>query len=219
VVYFCSALDNLPGWQAVYEELRDQNFEIITVAQDMLGEAATAEWHDQSALTYTTLIDTQHRVTSLYNLFNVPTGILVDEEGRVRRIDDGAYSGGRPLGSETIGAHDYSPVVRDWVLRGEESPLLWSREEMVDRIRRRTPDEARAEPTFKLGMYFYDSGDETLARRYWEQAQALSPAAWNFHRQDWNLTEGLAGPKWHEKMGALGRPFYDPLDLPTEPGR
>ena len=89
----------------------------------------------------------------------------------------------------------------------------------IDRIRQRTPDEARAEPTFKLGMYFYNSGDETLARRYWEQAQALSPGAWNFHRQDWNLTEGLAGPKLLEKMGALDRPFYDPLDLPAEPGR
>ena len=41
----------------------------------------TAEWHDQATLTYTTLIDTTHRVTSLFNLFNVPTGILVDERG------------------------------------------------------------------------------------------------------------------------------------------
>ncbi len=40
----------------------------------MLGEAATAEWHDRTRLTYTTLIDTTHRVTSLYNLTNVPCG-------------------------------------------------------------------------------------------------------------------------------------------------
>ncbi len=183
----------------------------------MLGEAVTAEWHDQAELTYTTLIDTRHRVTSLYNLFNVPTGILVDEEGRVRRIDDGAYSGGGPLSGGTIGANDYSPVVRDWVTNGDDSALLWSQDEMVDRIRRRTPDEALAEPTFKLGLYFYESGDEALARGYWEQAQALSPGAWNFHRQDWNLTEGLAGPKLREKMGAIDGTFYEPLDLPAEP--
>ncbi len=185
----------------------------------MLGATATAEWHDQTELTYTTLIDTTHRVTSLYNLFNVPTGILVDEEGRVRRIDDGAYSGGRPTSGGTIGAHDYSPVVRDWVARGEDSPMLWSRDEMLDRIRRRTPNEARAEPTFKLGVHFFGQGNEALARRYWEQAQVLSPGAWNFHRQDWNLTEGLAGPKLREKMGALGRAFYDPLELPETPQR
>jgi hypothetical protein len=188
----------------------------------MLGEAVTAEWHDQATLTYTTLIDTTHRVTSLFNLFNVPTGILVDEEGRVRRIDDGAYSGMNPTGSATIGSHDYSPIVREWVARGDGSANLWSRDEMVERIRRRTPDQALAEPTFKLGVYFYQQGDETLARTYWERAQALSPESWNFHRQDWNLTEGLAGPRLREKMGALGRPFYEPLDLPATsapPGR
>ena len=161
----------------------------------MLGEAVTAEWHDQTRLTYTTLIDTTHRVTSLFNLTNVPSGILVDEEGRVRRIDDGAYSGMSQIGGGAIGAHDYSPVVRDWVTRGEDSPNLWSRDEMVERIRRRTPDEA-------------------LARTYWERAQALSPDSWNFHRQDWNLTEGLAGPKLREKMGALDGTFYEPLELP-----
>ncbi len=181
----------------------------------MLGEASTAEWHDQAELTYTTLIDVTHRVTSLYNLVNVPSGILVDEEGRVRRIDDGAYSESNRIGGATIGAHDYTPIVRDWVARGEDSPYLWSREEMVERIRHRTPDEALADPTFKLGVYFYGQGDEALARTYWERAQALSPDSWNFHRQDWNLTEGLAGPKLLEKMGALDEPFYAPLDLPA----
>ena len=183
----------------------------------MLGEAVTAEWHDQTELSYTTLIDTSHRVTSLYNLVNVPTGILVDEEGRVRRIDDGAYSESNGVTGDSIGAHDYTPIVRDWVANGNASPYLWSPEEMVERIRRRTPDEALAEPTFTLGVYFYEGGDEALARTYWERAQALSPNSWNFHRQDWNLTEGLAGPKLLEKMGELGNePFYEPLDLPAE---
>ena len=182
----------------------------------MLGEAVTAEWHDQTELTHTTLIDTTHRVTSLYNLVNVPSGVLVDEEGRVRRIDDGAYSESNRIGGDAIGAHDYTPVVRDWVANGDTSRYLWSQDEMVERIRHRTPDEAMAEPTFKLGVYFYGQGDETLARTYWERAQALSPDSWNFHRQDWNLTEGLGGPKLREKMGALDEPFYAPLDLPTD---
>ena len=183
----------------------------------MLGEDVTAEWHEQTELTYTTLIDTTHRVTSLYNLVNVPSGILVDEEGMVRRIDEGAYSEANEVGGDSIGAHDYTPIVRDWVANGDTSQYLWSRDEMVERIRRRSPDEALAEPTFKLGVYFYGAGDEALARKYWERAQELAPDSWNFHRQDWNLTEGLAGPKLLEKMGELGsEPFYQPLDLPAE---
>ena len=157
-----------------------------------------------------------HRVTSLYNLVNVPSGIWVDEEGRVRRIDEGTYSAVLPIGGGSVGTDEYTPAVRDWVANAEESPYVWSRAEMVERIRHRTPDEALADPTFKLGVHFFRQGDEALARSYWEQAQALSPDSWNFHRQDWNLTEGLAGPKLLEKMGALGeKPFYAPLDLPA----
>ena len=146
-----------------------------------------------------------HRVTSLYNLVNVPSGIWVDEEGRVRRIDEGTYSAVLPIGGGSVGTDEYTPAVRDWVANGEESSYVWSRAEMVERIRHRTPDEALADPTFKLGVHFFRQGDEALARSYWEQAQALSPDSWNFHRQDWNLTEGLAGPKLAGKDGCPRR--------------
>ena len=52
----------------------------------------------------------------------------------------------------------------------------------------------------------------------------MFPDSWNMHRQDWNLTEGLGGPKYREKRSALGdTPYYAPLDLSdaalTLPGR
>ena len=74
-----------------------------------------------------------------------------------------------------------------------------------------------ADPTFKLGVYFFER-DEPLARKYWEKAQALAPDNWNYHRQDWIGTEGLAGPKFRAKRSALGdKPYYAPLDIP-KPG-
>ena len=188
------------------------------MAQDTLGEAATAEWHDQIPLTYTTLIDVTHRVSSLYNLVNVPSGIWVDEEGRIRRINEGTYSQTISLGAGSIGTDEYRPIVFDWVRSGEDSPYVWAQNQVVSKIRQRTSDEALAEPTFKLGVYFFTRGDETLGRSYWERAQQLSPDSWNFHRQDWNLTEGLAGPNYREKRGALGdRPYYEPLDIQSTP--
>lgn len=184
----------------------------------MLGEAATAEWHDQTELSYTTLIDTTHRVSSLYNLVNVPSGVWIDEEGRILRINEGAYSRVIELGTASIGNDEYADAVRDWVRKGAESHYAWSQEEVAAKIRRRTSDEALAEPTFKLGVYFYHLGDEDLARTYWERAQALFPDSWNFHRQDWNLTEGLAGPKFFAKRQAQGdKPYYAPLELEDPP--
>jgi hypothetical protein len=139
----------------------------------------------------------------------------VDEEGRVKRINDGTYSRVIKLGASAIGTDEYTPALRDWVAKGDSSLYVWSTDEMVRRIRQHTPDEALADPTFKLGVYFYPR-DEALARQYWERAQALAPDNWNYHRQDWNLTEGLAGPRYREKRGALGdKPYYEPLDLPA----
>ena len=187
------------------------------MAEDTLGVKAAREWYAAAKPTYTTLVDPTHLVTELYNLVNVPSGIWVDEQGRVARINEGTYSGIIKLGAGTIGTDEYLPLVRDWVANGAKSRFAWAPEDMVKRIRHATPDEALADPTFKLGVYFYEQ-DEALARTYWERAQALAPDNWNFHRQDWNLTEGLAGPKYREKRGALGdKPYYAPLETPSQP--
>lgn len=169
-------------------------------------------------MTYTTLIDPTHRVSSLYNLVNVPSGIWVDEEGRIVRINEGTYSRAMHFGSTVVGSDDYRPAVRDWVLNGSSSRYVWSPREVADRIRRRTSDEALAEPTFKLGVHFHRRGDEERARGYWAEAQRLFPDSWNFHRQDWHLTEGMGGPRFMEKREALGdEPYYAPLELEDAP--
>jgi hypothetical protein len=172
--------------------------------------AAAEEWYAAAKPTYTTLIDTTHLVTELYHLVNVPSGIWVDEEGRVVRINEGAYTGFTKIGSSTT---DYLPLVRDWAANGAKSPYIWSPQETASRIRKPTSDESLADPTFKLGVYFFER-DEALARQYWARAQALAPNNWNYHRQDWIGVEGLAGPKFRAKRGALGdKPYYAPLDI------
>ena len=181
----------------------------------MLGEKATAQWHDRAKLTYTTLIDVNHRVSSLYNLVNVPAGIWVNEAGQIRRINHGTFSPGYP-NAQYNGA-GYAAALADWVKTGDKSPFVWSTDEARAHIRTRTDDQALSVPTFKLGLYFFGKNDETLARRYWEQAQKLDPDNWSFNRQDWNLTEGLAGPKFSEKRKGIGNdPYYEPLGLPGQ---
>ena len=153
--------------------------------------AAAGEWYAAAKPTYTALVDTTHLVTELYHLVNVPSGIWIDEEGRVLRINEGAYTGFQKIGSSTT---DYLPLVRDWAANGAKSPYIWSAQEMAKRIRK-------------------PSSDEALARRYWEKAQALAPDNWNYHRQDWISTEGLAGPKFRAKRSALGdKPYYAPIE-------
>ena len=168
---------------------RSRTFEIIAVAQDTAGEAAAGEWYDRANLTYTTLIDVTHQVSSLYNLVNVPSGVWIDEEGRILRINEGTYAKKHLLGNTEFGTDAYTPAVRDWVANGADSPYVWSREQVSAKIRQRTTDEALAEPIFTLGVYFFEQGNETLARTYWERAQQLYPDNWSFHRQDWSFID------------------------------
>ena len=79
----------MPVWQSIYEELKDKNFEIISAAQDTGGEAAAGKIFEDANVTYASIIDVDHAISSLYNLVNVPSAVWVDEEGRIVRINEG----------------------------------------------------------------------------------------------------------------------------------
>jgi alkyl hydroperoxide reductase subunit AhpC len=63
---------DLPGWQKLYSELKDRNFEIVSVSQDTGGVKDAGKWIEAAKPEFTVLIDTQHLVTRLYNMVNVP---------------------------------------------------------------------------------------------------------------------------------------------------
>ena len=199
------------------EELEDQNFVIIAAAQDTEGWAAAGEWYDRAEPTYVALVDVQHRVSSLYNLVNVPSAVWVDEQGQVVRINEGTYTQTYNFGDLSFGTDQYAPAVRDWAMNGADSKFVWTPEEVTGKIRSRSSNEELAEPNFKLGVYFHEAGDETLANTYWERAEELFPDSWNYARQDWSFTPEEAGANWSAKFDGLGdRPYYAPLDLQSE---
>lgn len=156
-------------------------------------------------------------MSALYNLVNVPTGVMIDEEGRVVRLDEGAYTRTYKAGALAFGTDEYVPALRDWVEKGSSSAYVKDQEAMAEQLDARTPQQAQADATFRLAVYFHDAGDEERANRYWAQAQQLDPDSWNYHRQDWSFTPAEAGPNWLRKFQALGgKPYYRPMDLPAE---
>jgi hypothetical protein len=172
-------------------------------------------------VTFTALVDEAHAVSSLYNMFNVPTGVWIDERGRVVRPGEVAYSsdksltlGGKKL---TIEGDIYVSALRDWVARGEASRYALGRDELSRRLRPRTPAQAEADASFQLGVYFHKAGKTDLAAKYWQRAQALNPDSWNYHRQEWSFAPQEAGKKWMAKfLGLEDRPYYAPLDIPRD---
>ena len=205
----------MPVWQSLYEELKDDNFEIVSAAQDTGGEAAAGKIFDDAKVTYTSIIDVDHTISSLYNLVNVPAAVWIDETGKIVRINEGAYAESHKLGSIEFGTDDYAPAVRDWVKNGADSKYVWDVERVSSKIRQRTPDEAMGEPAFKLANYFFKQDDLERANLYWDKAQELHPDSWNFHRQDWSfLKPEETNRNWTRKVGTLGdKPYYAPLEL------
>lgn len=158
-------------------------------------------------------MDETHAISSLYDLVNVPSAVWIDESGHVRRVDEGAYATAHKMGEFEFGRNDYAPMVVDWVTNGDDSAYVRSPEEMAQRLTSPTQEAMLAEPTFKLGVYFHQQGDEAKANRYWEAAQRLNPDSWNYHRQDWSFTPEEAGANWARKFQALGdKPYYAPIE-------
>lgn len=146
----------MSGWQAVYEDINDDNFVLIAAAQDTGGEAVAGPWYDQAKASYITLVDENHSISSLFKLVNVPSAVWIDERGKIIRIDEGTYATTHKMGDFEFGRDDYAPMVKDWVKKGAASE--YAQDNAVPKLAKSSND-AMAEANFKLGVYFYRLGD------------------------------------------------------------
>ncbi len=202
-------------WQRIYEEIDDDNFVIISAAQDTGGEQAAGTIFDAANVTYTAIIDEDHTISTLYNLVNVPSGVWIDEQGKIVRLDEGTYTQKHKLGTFEFGTDVYVPALRDWIAKGADSEYVWTPAEVRSHIIARSPEAERAEPAFKLGVHFHRQGNDQKANQWWEESQRLNPDSWNFHRQDWSFDQREATMKWLQKVRGLGeKPYYRPIELP-----
>ena len=158
------------------------------------------------------MVDTNHTISSLYDLVNVPSAVWIDEQGKVLRIDEGSYATTHKMGDIEFGRDDYAPMVVDWVHNGADSRYVADATAATSQLTPKTAEAARAEPAFKLGVYFHAQGNAAKADQYWQKAQALNPNSWNYARQDWSFTPEQANANWAKKFESLeGKPYYKPM--------
>jgi len=148
-------------------------------------------------------------------MVNVPSGVWIDEEGRIVRPPEVAYSKGRKLMGQKLGDDRYALGLKDWVERGPKSAFVMGKEKLSERLVRRSMRQRRAAEHFMLGAWFQAQKERKLSRKHWKRAQQLDPENWNYHRQDWSFDGASAGFKFLRKVSKLrGKPYYRPLDLP-----
>lgn len=207
----------MPGWQTFYHELKDRNFEIVSVAQDTGGIKDAGPWIDKANPEYTVLIDEQHLVTKLYGMVNVPTAVWIDERGKIVRPHEVAFVDDRFKSYTHMDAAPYLDAIRDWVANGERSAFVLGEDELRKRLAPVSPDRLMADAEFTLAEYLYHAGHGPEAIPHFKEAQRLAPDNWNYKRQAWLLSDaerdyGTNFAKEVEKLN--GKPYYPPRQNP-----
>lgn len=210
----------MPGWQAIYAQLKDKNFEIVAVAQDTNGVKDAGQWIEAAHPTYTALIDDQHLVTKLYNMVNVPTGVWIDEHGRIVRPNEVAFVDDRFKNFSGLDSAPYLNALKDWAEKGDKSAYAMSEERLREKLTMTDPNIAQGAAEFGLGEYLYKSGHLNEAIPHFKEAQRLNPKSWNYKRQAYALSDakrdyGTTFADEVQKIGG-GKVYYTPPDLGAE---
>ena len=124
----------------MYDEVEDEDFIIISVAEESRGNETAREWIEEAKPTYVTLIDREHHVADLYNMVNVPQSVWIDEKGCIVRPTEtaGSHDGWRSMNREDLSMPEdsaaivvkaqetYVNAVRDWAVNGAKSKHVFS---------------------------------------------------------------------------------------------
>jgi hypothetical protein len=198
-------------WQALYEELRDRGFTVITVALDQSPDDARP-WIEAAKPTHPSLVDTKHLLADLYNIVNVPTVLWIDERGRIVRPNDVAFGTDTFKHITGLEAATHLAALRAWV-RGEAPAIPEARARQLQSLPTERDQQARAE--FGLGEWLLARGRREAAERHFVRAGELAPHDFTIRRGTMPM-RGIdpMGPKFREMLGAwttAGNPYYRPL--------
>jgi peroxiredoxin len=222
---WCSCRLDLPVWSALREELKDQNFEVVTVACETKGRDAALPFLEAASPAHPRLLDEHHLVAELYNARNVPAAFWIDEQGRIVRANDPIYAKKRTFENGAITREEtnerYLDAVREWVAKGPEAHYARVDNDLKEGLGEETWEDVQARAHFRLGMQLYEQGRTQEAVEQFKQAHALAPGNWTYKRQAWNLgsiEQDYGFKNILEAIAAPGTPpFYRKVGIAETP--
>ena len=203
---WCGCRYDLPGWQALHDELSPEGFTTVAVAID---NAADDVRPFTEGVTFPVLLDAQHLLTELFAISNVPTVIWIDEEDRIVRPNGIAFGTDTFRDFTGVAAAPHLDAVRRWVRRGEV-PI--EAEEARRAIEDLSDDEILARLHFRVGAEALRGGDEATARRHLGRAAELAPYDWTVRRAAMPLVgQDPFGQEFldlYDEWRAAGSPYH-----------
>lgn len=186
---------------------------VITVALDRSADAVR-EFVEAAKPTHPSLVDAEHRVADLYRMINVPTGVWIDEQGRIVRPNDPVFGSDTFVSMHGIHSGPHLDALRAWVTEG----TLPYADDAAIRARQvlPTPDEQLARAHRALAWHLHQAGRIDAGERHFVRAGELAP-------HDWTIRRGSMPIRGLDPMGAdfvdlyhewiaTGRPYYVAID-------
>jgi peroxiredoxin len=208
---WCGCREDLPEWQAQHQALAESGLTIITISQDARVEDA-APYIEAAAPSHPSLLDTDHIVSHLYGLINVPTVIWIDETGRIARPPRVEHATNRASFAHGLDCEPHLAALRRWAATGETD---FSADEARRATMKPNLAEQQARAHHALAWHLYQAGAIEEATAHWQAAIKLSPHDWTIRRGSMPLRgENPFGAEfaeaWMEWENA-GRPDYAKL--------
>jgi peroxiredoxin len=172
---WCGCAYDLPGWQALRDELADEGLDVVAVALDEDPEAVRPF---AEGLDIPVLVDREHVLSELYAISNVPTVVWLDERDRIARPNGVAFGSDTFRDFTGVDSEPHKDAIREWVRSGSVDVEVDAEQAVGDL----SEDELAARLRFRIGAELRRRGDAEGAERNLAAAVELAPHDWTVRR-------------------------------------
>ncbi len=203
---WCGCRYDLPGWQALHDELSPEGFTVVAVAIDQSADDVRP-WID--GITMPVLYDPNHVLTESYAISNVPTVVWIDEEDTIARPNGLAF--GSDLFADFTGVESgpHLDEIRRWARDGT---LPVTGDQARSAVGDLSEDEVTARLHFRIAAEAHRRGDQEVTRRHVRRASELAPDDLTIWRAGMPLVGedpfGDAFLQRYDEWKAKGMPYH-----------
>ena len=160
-------------------------------------------------ITYPVLVDSEHLLSELYAMSNVPTVVWIDEGDRIVRPNGVAF--GNDMFKEFTGIESgpHNELVRRWVRDGVEPGTADGATDIIEDL---SDDEVLARLHFRVAVHARRAGATDTAARHFARAGELAPHDFTIRRATLPLVgEDPFGETFfamHTEWESAGKPYH-----------
>lgn len=202
---WCGCRYDLSAWQALQEELPE--LQIISVSLDNSPEAAR-EFVEAADPDFPVLVDANHSVAESYGLYNVPSVVWIDEDGKVARSPVIAPGDDTWREFTSVDSSVHHDQLREWVHTGAVPDDDTS---VQDHLAAEPPELQQARAERRLGAWLVRNGREQAAQPHFERAIELAP-------MDFTIVRGSMPLRGKDPFGAEFFAFWEEWEAAGRPG-